>query len=269
MDISKVKLIVSDMDGTLLNAHEEPSDLFFEQFQTLKKLGVHFAAASGRQYNSIAHKLAPIKDEITIIGENGGVAMRKEELIHLQTMTPESILEIIPTLRKVKDIFVILCGQHSAYIESKDPKLIDMFQEYYGTHEIVEDLTTVVAKTPILKIALYHPKSSEEFIYPQLQSFESNFLLKISGKNWLDLSSPTSNKGTALKVVQAKMNITPDETVVFGDYLNDLEMLQGAYFSYAMENAHPEVKKVARFETTSHNDLGVEKVIAEIIKAKS
>ena len=269
MDLSQIKLIVTDMDGTLLNAHEEPSDLFFEQFEILKQLGVHFAAASGRQYNSIAHKLAPIKDEITIIGENGGVAMRKDELIHLQVMQPESILEILPVLRKVPNIFVILCGQHSAFIESKDPKLIQMFQEYYGTHEIVEDLADVVDRVPILKIALYHPQSSEEFIYPELKSYEENFLLKISGKNWLDLSSPTSNKGTALKVVQEKMNITPEETAVFGDYLNDLEMLQCAYFSYAMENAHPEVKKVARFETASHNDLGVEKVIAEIIKAKS
>lgn len=269
MDLSKVKLIVSDMDGTLLNAHEEPSDLFFAQFEVLQKLGVHFVAASGRQYNSIAHKLAPIKDEITIVGENGGVAKRKDELLHLQTMSPESILEIIPALRKVENIFVILCGQHSAFIESKDPKLINMFQEYYGTHEIVEDLTTVVAETPILKIALYHPASSEQFIYPELKSFENNFLLKISGRNWLDLSSPTSNKGTALKVIQEKMQITPEETVVFGDYLNDVEMLQCAYFSYAMKNAHPEVKKVARFETESHNDFGVEKVIAEIIKAKS
>ena len=184
-------------------------------------------------------------------------------------MSPESILEIVPALRKVDNIFVILCGQHSAFIESKDPKLIDMFREYYGTHKIVEDLTTVVAETPVLKIALYHPESSEKFIYPQLKSFQDNFLLKISGKNWLDLSSPTSNKGTALRVVQERMNITPEETVVFGDYLNDLEMLQCAYFSYAMKNAHPEVKKVARFETASHNDLGVEKVIAKIIKAKS
>lgn len=256
------------MDGTLLNAHEEPSDLFFTQFHTLQKLGVHFVAASGRQYNSIAHKLALIKDDITIIGENGGVAMRKDELIHLQTMNPKGILEIIPTLRKVENIFVILCGQHAAYIETRDPKLIDMFQEYYGTHEIVEDLAEVVNRIPILKIALYHPESSEEFIYPELRSFQNNFLLKISGKNWLDLSSPNSNKGTALKVVQEKMNITPEETAVFGDYLNDLEMLQCAYFSYAMKNAHPEVKKVARFETESNHNLGVEKVIAKIIDAK-
>ena len=257
------------MDGTLLNTHEEPSDLFFTQFETLQKLGVHFAAASGRQYNSIAHKLSPIKNEITIIGENGGVAMQKDELLHLQTMNSKSILEIIPALRNVENIFVILCGQHSAYIESKDPKLINMFQEYYGTHEVVEDLTEVVKRVPILKIALYHPTSSEDYIYPQLKSFKDKFLLKISGKNWLDLSSPNSNKGVALKVVQGKMNITPEETVVFGDYLNDLEMLQCAYFSYAMQNAHSEVKKVARFETDSNNDLGVEKVIAQIIEAKS
>ncbi len=257
------------MDGTLLNEHEEPSDLFFTQFETLQKLGIHFIAASGRQHNSIAHKLHPIKDKITIIGENGGVAKRQDQLLHLQVMDPKNILKIIPTLRELKGVFIILCGEETAYVESKDPKLIEMFQEYYGTHEIVEDLTTVVNTVPILKIALYHPTSSEEFLYPELSSFENEYLIKISGKNWLDLSSPNSNKGTALKLVQEKMNITPEETVVFGDYLNDLEMLDCAYFSYAMGNAHPDVIEKARFVTDSHKELGVEKVIAQIIEAKA
>ena len=64
MDLSNVKLIVSDMDGTLLNAKEEVSPLFLKQFERLKALNIHFVAASGRQYNSIAQKLQSIKDQI-------------------------------------------------------------------------------------------------------------------------------------------------------------------------------------------------------------
>ena len=77
MNLSNVKMIVSDMDGTLLNSEEEVSTLFFEQFEKLKALNIHFVAASGRQYNSIAQKLHSIKNEITIVGENGGV-IKKE-----------------------------------------------------------------------------------------------------------------------------------------------------------------------------------------------
>ena len=58
MDLSKVKLVVSDMDGTLLNSKGEVSKLFFELFHQLKNKDILFCAASGRQYNSIIDKLA-------------------------------------------------------------------------------------------------------------------------------------------------------------------------------------------------------------------
>ena len=53
MDFSKIKLIVSDMDGTLLNPKSEVSTRFLNQFKELKKRNIHFVAASGRQYQSI------------------------------------------------------------------------------------------------------------------------------------------------------------------------------------------------------------------------
>lgn len=269
MKLSNVKLIVSDMDGTLLNSKEEVSDLFFQQFNQLQKLGIQFVAASGRQYHSIAHKLKPIKNKITIVGENGGVVKQENQTLLLQTLDSKKVIEIIPFLRKIKDTFIILCGENKAFIESQDEFFIEMFQEYYSSHEIVKDLTKIPSQTPILKIALYHPKSSEQFIYPNIQQFKNSFLLKISGKNWLDLSSQNSNKGTAIHFLQQRMNIKPAQTMVFGDYLNDLEMLDLAYFSYAMKNAHEEVKKRARFQTSTNDDLGIEKIIDLVLKENS
>tara|TARA_B110000003_G_scaffold208536_1_gene207401 strand:+ start:8700 stop:9512 length:813 start_codon:yes stop_codon:yes gene_type:complete len=269
MNLSNIKMIVSDMDGTLLNSKEEVSHLFFEQFNKLHELGVHFVAASGRQYNSIAKKLSPIRNLITIVGENGGVIKRENKTLLLQTFDPQKVIEIIPNLRSIKNTSIILCGEKTAFIESKDDTFINMFQEYYGSYKIVKDLKSIPDTNPILKIALYHSESSEQFVYPSIKQFEDTFLLKISGKNWLDISNLNSNKGTAIQFLQEKMDITPDQTMVFGDYLNDLEMLEAAYFSYAMKNAHENVKKTARFITESHNNFGVEKVLNQVIKAKA
>jgi Cof subfamily protein (haloacid dehalogenase superfamily) len=268
MDLSNVKLIVSDMDGTLLNSREEVSQLFFKQFLKLKELGIHFVAASGRQYNSIAQKLHPIMNEITIVGENGGVIKRQQKTLLLQTFDTNKVIKLIPALRNINNTSIILCGENSAFIESKNENFINMFQEYYSKHEKVKDLTSIPLKNPIIKIALYHPESSEEFIYPSVKQFEETFLLKISGKNWLDISNQNSNKGTAINYLQNEMKITPQETMVFGDYLNDLEMLESAHHSYAMENAHEDVKKTARFMTDSHNSFGVEKIIQQVIDSR-
>lgn len=257
------------MDGTLLNSDEQVSDLFFEQFELLQKLGIHFVAASGRQSFSISQKLAPIKDQITIVGENGAVAKYQDKTLVLKTMNANRIQTLLPKLRKIENAFIILCGEDSAYIETKNTDFINLFQEYYGSYEIVNDLMDVAQTTPVLKVAMYHPISSEAYIYPTVAHLQKELLLKISGNHWLDISSYGSNKGNALKVIQKQMNITPEETLVFGDYMNDLEMLDQAYFSYAMKNAHPEVIKTARFETDSNDDFGVENVLEEVIKSKS
>ena len=255
------------MDGTLLNSEEKVSPLFFDLFEKLKAHNIHFVAASGRQHNSIAQKLYPIKDQITIVGENGGVIKKENKTLLLQTFKPQKVVELIPVLRKIKNTFIILCGEHKAFIETKNQRFIGMFGEYYSAHEIVQDLTTIPHHHPIIKIALYHSESSEQFIYPSVKQFEDVFLLKISGKNWLDISNLNANKGTAIKFLQEKMSITPEQTMVFGDYLNDLEMLEAAKFSFAMKNAHEKVKKTARFITENNSNLGVEKIIEQVLKA--
>lgn len=83
----------------------------------------------------------------------------------------------------------------------------------------------------------------------------------------MDISHPNANKGFALKIVQESLGISKEETMAFGDFNNDLEMLSEASFSFAMKNAHPNVKKVAKFETGSNDDEGVESVLEKLIKA--
>ena len=55
------------------------------------------------------------------------------------------------------------------------------------------------------------------------------------------------------------------EVMVFGDYNNDLEMLALTDYSFAMANAHPDVKKIAKYETRSNNDFGVEQILEKLI----
>ena len=80
MDLSKIKMVVTDMDGTLLNSKHEVSDLFFKLHQGLKDKNIQFVAASGRQYDSIINKLDPIKDDIIVIAENGGFIKKQKML---------------------------------------------------------------------------------------------------------------------------------------------------------------------------------------------
>jgi len=269
MDLSKVKLVVSDMDGTLLNSKGEISDLFFGLFHKLKKQNIHFCAASGRQYHSIVHKLAPIKDAIFIIAENGGIAKKKDEIFVLNSLSVEKIKTIIPILRTINDTHIVLCGKKSAYIETTNKHFTSILDEYYTVYKTVPDLTKIADTEDFLKIAVYHSKSSESNIYPAIKHLKKEYLIKISGKNWLDISDEKANKGNALREVQKRLNISKEKTLVFGDYHNDIEMLQEATFSFAMKNAHKDILKIASYSTESNDNFGVEKILSLLIESIS
>ena len=265
IDFSKVKLVVSDMDGTLLNSKGEVSNRFFELFKELQKRNITFCAASGRQHNSIVSKLDAIKDEIYVIAENGGVAKKRDNVLLSNFLKPEKVLKLIPILREIKGTNIVLCCNDAAYIESKDEHFISLFQEYYHSFQVVDNLIETAKTTPVFKIAVYHFESSESFIYPFVKHLNDQILLKVSGINWLDISDEKANKGNALREVQQLLNVTKEETMVFGDYHNDIEMMQEADFSFAMKNAHADITELAQYATESNDNFGVERILEKLI----
>ncbi len=268
-NFSKVKLVVSDMDGTLLNSQGNVSPLFFDLFKKLQKNNIHFCAASGRQHNSIVSKLDVIKNDIHVIAENGGVAKKGDKVLLSNFLEPEKVINLIPVLRGIEGANMVLCCDGRAFIESTDERFINLFQEYYHSFEQVDDVMEIAKTIPVFKVAVYHFDSSEEFIYPVIQHLKSEVLLKVSGKNWLDISDAKANKGNALRHVQQLLNVTKAETMVFGDYHNDIEMMQEAEFSFAMENAHKDIKQLANYVTKSNDNYGVERVLEKLITAKT
>lgn len=268
IDFSKVKLVVSDMDGTLLNSKGEVSNRFFDAFQQLQKQNITFCAASGRQHNSIVSKLNNIKNDIYVIAENGGIAKQGEKVLLSNFLKKEKVLKLIPILRKIIGANMVLCCDGAAYIESKDKNFIGLFQEYYHSFQQVDDLMEIAETTPIFKIAVYHFDSSEQFIYPVVKDLNDEILLKISGIHWLDISDEKANKGNALKKVQQLLNVTKEETLVFGDYHNDIEMMLESSLSFAMKNAHKDIKKIAKHTTESNDNFGVEVILERLIASQ-
>ncbi len=266
MDLSQIKMVVTDMDGTLLNSKHQVSNRFFELYEELKKRNILFVAASGRQYHSIIDKLHSIKNEIIVVSENGGYAKQNGKEIVLTHLPTEAKNEIIKTLSGHDNLYPILCGKDTAYLRGNSAEFIEKTKEYYAKYELIENLNDF--NEEIVKVAIYHFESSEKYIYPIVSHFEDTLKVKISGQNWVDISSNNANKGYALKKVMTLNNIQPHELLVFGDYNNDIEMLELADYSIAMENAHPNVIKTANYKTTSNDNYGVERILEQLINYK-
>ncbi len=173
--------------------------------------------------------------------------------------------KVLDILEKVDNIHPVLCGKAGAHLLGTSHKFVDKLKEYYTEFEIIENLKKYEGE--VLKIAVFHFESSEKYIYPAVRHLEGSMKVKISGENWVDISSRNAHKGFALQKIQELHNISPSETLAFGDYNNDLEMLALADFSFAMENAHPNVKQATNYSTSSNNDFGVERILEKLLES--
>lgn len=258
-----IKLIATDMDGTLLNDKGEINKEFSEVFNKLKEKNIVFCAASGRQYYNLLKKFKETKDDMLFIAENGTYVAYKDEEIFSKTLDINLVMKFLKVTRKINEAYPILCGKKCAYIENSDERLIKEVEKYYAKYEIIENLEEV--KDEILKFTICDFISSEGNSFKYFEEYMDEAKVTVSGEIWLDISDKEVNKGIALKMVQEKFNISKEETMVFGDYLNDVELLQNAGYSFAMENAHEDLKKIAKYVAKSNLENGVIEAIKEYV----
>ncbi len=265
MDLTKIRLVVSDMDGTLLNNNAEISPGLYDILHRMEKEGILFAVASGRQYYSLLERLERAKNEVIFIAENGALTMHKGEQKDIIPMGKTMVLRVIKEVRALGGKYLILSGKKKAYIEKTDPDFMKEFLKHYEKYEVVEDLTKLKDEA-FLKLTVCDLSGAENGTYASLKHFQNELQVKLSGKIWVDFTDMLATKGNALKKIQEFYGISRQETMAFGDYMNDLDLFELSEYSYAMENAHEEVKEAAKYNTSSNDDRGVEKVLEDLLK---
>lgn len=256
-------MVVTDMDGTLLNSNHEVSSRFFEVFKHLKQHNIIFVAASGRPYYSIIEKLQPIKGDITIVAENGGLVIQNENVLLSNIINPNRLPELYSLVNNIEDTYPIFCTQNRAFIMRASDDFVNVFSEYYSSYRIIDSIEEITED--VIKIALFHSTNSETHIFPFVKHLMPKLSVVVSGNHWVDISDAINHKGNALTFLQKYHNIKPSETMVFGDYNNDLEMLKCAKYSYAMANAHKDVITISKFKTETNDNYGVELVLEQLI----
>ena len=253
-----IKIIFSDMDGTLLTSANKLPDGFDEMAAELKRRGVIFAPASGRQYFSLLKSFEKYVDEFLFLAENGTLVMHREIEIFSSPIDRAAVDEVLKVTEPLKNILRVWCGKKDAYIrrEQDTPENQAELGKYY-THNAVVDDFSAIDDTPI-KVALFDATGhADEKIYRHLAQFYDDLQVVLSSDYWVDVMTKGISKGEAVRAVQRILDVKPEECAAFGDYMNDYEMLQAVGHSFAMANAHPELKKIARYETASNDEFGV------------
>jgi len=256
-----IKLIASDIDGTLVpdGSHELNPELY-DVILKLRAKGIQFAAASGRQWLSIESIFEPIKEKVFYLSDNGAYVGCHGRSLYVNTIERKTVMDMVQEVRNMDGLDVMICGPDVIYTETDNQEFLDWMVNGYKFHvKQVEDLTKVDSE--FIKISVYRKTDVEAHTRTLREEYADRLKMTIAGDMWLDCMRPGINKGQAVKLLQDSLGIKPEETMAFGDQLNDIEMLKQAYYSFAVGNAREEVKAAARFRTDTNVNDGVLKIL--------
>lgn len=256
-----IKLVASDIDGTLLpEGTKELNPEIYDVILELKKHDIHFVVASGRQLDSQQLLFAPVADVISYISENGAICMHKGKRYVISEFDHDFAMRIIEEVEKRPNCKLAISTPSTQYIKSGDCE----FYEHMSNH-LRYNITAIDSfkdiNEPIVKIAFLDAVTTQASYEHFKSLFGKEIKIANAGNLWIDFIPFTSNKGTALKFILEKMNLTPAEAISFGDQQNDIEMLEYTEKSYAMAHAKPEIQTHATDITES-----VEKTLHELLK---
>lgn len=259
-----IKLVASDLDGTLLlNKAQKLPEEIFPLISRLKKMGILFVAASGRQYSNMKRLFVPVLSDMAFICENGAMAIKDEKVLYQDSFSGELVKDILYAIHEKEGAEFSCSTKDFYYIRPKTRHYLDLMTKVIKTDcKVINDFSEITE--PCMKLAVYEREGmGEDSIRYWKERFSDRCTVVTSGNDWVDFIPFGVNKAKGIQKYQEILNIRPEECLVFGDEFNDVEMLKAVPWSFAMAHSKEGVKAVAKYQTER-----VEPVLEQLIQAE-
>ena len=274
-----IKLIASDMDGTLLNHNHKIPKENVKLINFAKNQGIEFVVATGRAYYEALPALNEENINCDVISFNGGIVYDKNgNIISITPMLPKDLYYTIEILKSF-DISYQLYTKNTIYttsIETDINAYIDLIRSngyepdvehlraeaqqkldvgYITEVENIELYLNEKENPPIKIIAISNDISKLENA-AKLLSENTSISVTSSGANNIEIMHKNATKGEALKEIAKIYGINLENAVAIGDNLNDQAMLDIVGYSVAMKNGNTILKEQAKYVTEKTNSEG-------------
>src|SRR5471030_889341 len=181
-----IKLIATDMDGTLLYENGHLPNGFTDILDRLKAKNIKLVVASGRPYYTLQTNFGPMGRYLSYICENGALVVDNNEIIYKNLIDGHMVQNIVTEAKKIKSNALVLCSPNCAYIENYSEEYLVEIKKYYTTLKIVDNLSEV--DDDIIKIAICDLEGSNNILDGK---FNDDFNIVSTGSIWIDIM----NKG--------------------------------------------------------------------------
>ncbi len=274
--LKRLKFIVFDLDGTLLNYQNEVGRESINLALKLEKLGMRFTFATGRLYSAVVEHARVMNIRTPLITLDGSyIKNQKTDKIFFESCIPVKYTKKAIKLADEYLVQIALCHADAIYVTEYNtiiPQLLNKFGALYkevkNYDKDIEDTLEIVL-TSDYKDSI--KKIEKEMSFPHSFGLRKNFYkTKESGKNYfLEIRKKGASKGTGLKRLKKYLGVNTNETAAIGDWYNDRELFDEAGVKVAVANAVPEIARMADIVTKRNNDEdGAAEFLEMVLKAK-
>lgn len=285
-----IKVIASDMDGTLLGSDHRIAPETVEAIRTARDHGIRFMVATGRNFRGAMEALKNV--DLTcdyIVGSGAEVRDPNQNIVSTAPISREVCRQLYEELREfpvsiifntdhydyrigspeeIEDGFIKEIQYFFSDMNEEEARNSDLYQRLRKSTRVLTDFNQLMeAEVPVYKLFLF---SDDVCILDRVKDkFQNNPNVAVASSfpTNQEITAAEAQKGPVLKKYIESLGYTMDQVMVLGDSMNDYSMLSMDFgATVAVENAVPEIKAVARYVTKSNTELGVAYAIERLLE---
>lgn len=263
---SKIKLIASDMDGTLLDENGQVPPETFGLILALREHGVRFVASSGRRYDRLCDFFSPVKDRMDFVASNGaqvfadGVQIDREVYSHL------AIRRLAKTVAMFPNMHLALFDRTKSYLLDDEGKFVREVDKDLPNVERIYELPS--PQVSIIKASIFCDDGNVmDNAYVLQRELGGLFTFAPSGSSYIDAMQPGISKASGIAQVMEYHGIDASEVMAFGDAMNDYEIIRFVGTGCAMANGRPALRAVADRVIGSNVEHAVQSEMRRVLES--
>ena len=261
-----IKLIASDMDGTLLDENSQLPEETFDLIRELHDLGVHFVVTSGRRYDTLLEFFGPVASSMDFVASNGCQVFVHGEMIDREIYSHKAVIKLDQVVNMFDCLHLVVHDRTRSFLLDDLEKFELVADKDLRGNERVNVLPG--PEVNILKGSIFcdDAKYLMDMAYALDRELGESFRFAPSDVRWIDVMPRYVSKATGIQQVMNYYGITADEVMAFGDSMNDYEIMRLVGHPVAMKNARYAVQQIAERTIGSNAEQAVQKEWRRLIE---
>lgn len=262
-----IKLIASDMDGTLLDPASRVPEETYGLIRELNKAGIRFAVSSGRRFDTLLEYFEPVADMVDFVASNGAQVVVGGRLVDREVYSYASLQRLFEVVQMFDSLHLAVFDRTNSYLLDDPACFQSEFDKDLPNPVRVTELPP--ADTSIIKASVFCDDAVMDMAYALGRELSEDFVFAPSGSKWIDAMQRGVNKATGIRQVMRARGVSADEVMAFGDSMNDYEILRMAGHSCAMGNARSAIKQIASRTVGTNEQHAVQAEMRAVLDSMS